>query len=85
MTPILRPAVMALAASTPMTPWADRPGDALPFGHPQRLRGLRVAVPLEMAGTPDAKRLLAELAGGCPEARLTREAKAALDRMKGRP
>jgi WD40 repeat protein len=56
-----------------------------PFGHPQRLREVRAVEALEMAGTPAAKSLLAELAAGSPEARLTREAKAALDRMKGRP
>jgi hypothetical protein len=34
--------------------------------------------------TPDARRLLEALAGGAPESRLTREARAALGRLDGR-
>jgi WD40 repeat protein len=37
---------------------------------------------LEQLNTPDACRLLEELASGMPEARLTKEAKSALDRMR---
>lgn len=44
------------------------------------LRGLRCVWLLEQLGTPAAKRLLRELAGGAPGARVTSEAKAALDR-----
>jgi hypothetical protein len=40
---------------------------------------------LEQAGTPDARRLLEDLGRGAPEARLTREAKAALLRLERRP
>jgi hypothetical protein len=36
---------------------------------------------LEHVGTAEAKELLRELAKGSPDARLTREAKAALDRL----
>jgi len=37
---------------------------------------------LETVVAPDARRLLADLAAGAPDARLTREAKASLDRMR---
>jgi Tol biopolymer transport system component len=45
------------------------------------LRELRAVEVLEQAGTPDARRLLEDLAGGVAEAPLTREAKAALARL----
>jgi RNA polymerase sigma factor (sigma-70 family) len=48
---------------------------------PELLRALRGVEVLERAGTPAARRALAELARGVPEARLTREAKAALARL----
>jgi WD40 repeat protein len=51
---------------------------------PEEVRAIRVVEALEQAGTAAARRLLADLAGGVPEARLTREAKAALQRW-GRP
>jgi hypothetical protein len=43
----------------------------------QRLRALEA---LEQIGTPQARQVLRRLAGGAPQARLTREAKAVLDR-----
>ena len=48
---------------------------------PALLRGLRAIAVLEQIGTPEAKQLLLNLAAGAPEARLTREAKAALGRL----
>ncbi len=48
---------------------------------PEEVRAIRVVEALEQAGTAGARRLLSELAGGVPEARLTREAKAALQRL----
>jgi hypothetical protein len=45
-----------------------------------RLRELRGVWALELAGTPAADKVLAWLAKGDPEARLTREAKSALGR-----
>jgi RNA polymerase sigma factor (sigma-70 family) len=42
---------------------------------------LRAVEALELAGTPEARAALAELAGRAPEARLTREAAAALGRL----
>jgi WD40 repeat protein len=47
----------------------------------EALRRLRAVVALERAGTAEARSLLAELAGGAADARLTREAKAALSRL----
>lgn len=51
----------------------------LPAG--ERLRSLRATEVLEHAGTEQARRLLARLADGAMEARLTREAKGALQRL----
>jgi RNA polymerase sigma factor (sigma-70 family) len=49
---------------------------------PGQVRAVRAVEVLEHAGTPAARRLLAELAGGVPEARLTREAREALRRLE---
>jgi WD40 repeat protein len=51
----------------------------------ERLRQFRGVEVLEALGTPDASRLLEALAAGAPEARLTREARAAADRLARRP
>jgi hypothetical protein len=51
---------------------------------PGEVRAVRAVEVLEHAGTPAARRLLAELAGGVPEARQTREARAALRRLEPR-
>jgi RNA polymerase sigma factor (sigma-70 family) len=51
---------------------------------PAEVRAVRVVEVLEHAGTPAARRLLAELADGVPEARQTREALAARRRLKRR-
>jgi hypothetical protein len=51
---------------------------------PQLLRDLRAVEVLEAVGTPDARTLLEELARRDPEARLTREAQASLDRWRRR-
>jgi hypothetical protein len=45
------------------------------------LRDIRAIEVLEHIATPEARELLKKLAGGAPEARLTREAKAALERL----
>jgi WD40 repeat protein len=52
---------------------------------PEQLREVRAVQALEQAGAPEARRLLRELAGGAPEARLTQEAKASLERLTRRP
>jgi hypothetical protein len=51
---------------------------------PEQLRQVRAVEALEYMATPKARQLLAELAKGTPEARLTREAKAALQRLERR-
>jgi RNA polymerase sigma factor (sigma-70 family) len=48
---------------------------------PEQLRALRAVELLERIGTPEARRELERLAGGAPEARLTRVARAALERL----
>jgi RNA polymerase sigma factor (sigma-70 family) len=48
---------------------------------PERLRAVRALEVLEYVGTEEARKLLRQLATGAPEARLTREAKAALGRL----
>ncbi len=48
---------------------------------PQKLRGLRAVQVLEQVGVAAARQVLVELANGAPEARLTQEAKAALERL----
>jgi hypothetical protein len=51
---------------------------------PEQLREVRAVEALEMAATPEARRLLRALAGGAESARLTREARASLDRLSRR-
>jgi WD40 repeat protein len=53
--------------------------------NPEWLRGLRATTVLERIGSPAAKKLLAELARGAPEARLTREARASLQLLQRWP
>jgi RNA polymerase sigma factor (sigma-70 family) len=54
-------------------------------GAGESLRALRAVAVLERAGTPEARRLLGELAGGVPEVWLTREARESLERLARRP
>jgi RNA polymerase sigma factor (sigma-70 family) len=53
------------------------------LGGAERLRQARALELLERAGTPEAVRLLESLAGGLPDAPRTRDAAAALERLKG--
>jgi HEAT repeat protein len=50
-------------------------------GMPQQLRAVRSVEVLDHIGTAEARQLLTNLAAGVPDARLTREAKAALGRL----
>jgi RNA polymerase sigma factor (sigma-70 family) len=52
---------------------------------PDRLRELRSVEALEHAGSAEARAVLEGLAGGAADARLTRETRAALARLAGRP
>src|SRR5262249_54099418 len=56
------------------------PGNLL-GGSPEQLRQLRAVEVLEKAGGAEARELLRRLAVGAPAARLTREARAALERL----
>jgi RNA polymerase sigma factor (sigma-70 family) len=55
-----------------------------PLTHPETLQALRGVAVLEDIATPEAKQILATLAKGAPEARLTQEAKASLERLAKR-
>jgi hypothetical protein len=52
-----------------------------PVTRPETLRSLRALAVLEHLATPAARQALEKLAAGAPEARLTREAQAALGRL----
>jgi hypothetical protein len=52
---------------------------------PGTLQAIRAVEVLENISTPGARRLLESLAEGAPETRLTREAKASLERLSKRP
>jgi hypothetical protein len=52
---------------------------------PRRLQKLRAVEVLEHIATPEARELLRILAKGAPEARVTQEAKASLERLAQRP
>jgi RNA polymerase sigma factor (sigma-70 family) len=56
-----------------------------PSRSPDRLRAIRAVEVLEHLGTPEAQEVLQRLAQGAPEARLTQEAKASLERLAKRP
>jgi hypothetical protein len=55
-----------------------------PTNHPERLRVLRAIEILEHMSTAEAQGILKKLAGGMPEARATREAGQALERLDKR-
>jgi WD40 repeat protein len=49
---------------------------------PERVRALRAVEVLERIGSPESRRVLESVAAGDPQARLTREASAALERLR---
>src|SRR5262249_25626050 len=72
----------AEAASSPEA--RRRVGRLLEGLEPARLRGGRSVEGVEQAGTPAARQVLEDLARGAPEARLSQEVKASLQRLAGR-
>ncbi len=52
---------------------------------PEKLRQIRAVTVLEQSGDAEARKVLERLAGGAAEARQTREAKAALQRLNEHP
>ena len=76
----------AFAARTPVEDIAHALPDGYhPITSPEALRAVRSVEVLERCGTPAARQLLETLAGGAPAARMTREAKSALQRLAARP
>jgi hypothetical protein len=63
---------------------AERLLERLTGWSPEQLYALRAVEVLEQIGSPEARQLLEALAAGLPEARLTREAKASLQRLAHR-
>jgi hypothetical protein len=59
-------------------------GSDFPLSSPEQLRRMRAVEALERCATPVAKALLQELAKGAPGARLTEQAKAALEWLERR-
>src|SRR5262249_52714130 len=55
-----------------------------PVSAPELLRTLRAIEVLEHIGTPDARKVLARLSEGAPDATITTEAKASLERLARR-
>jgi RNA polymerase sigma factor (sigma-70 family) len=84
----VEPALRKLVASKPSLEVRRRAEEVLrkvdPGRLPELLRSLRAVEVLEQIGGEQAKQVLAELAKGAAEARLTREAKAALERLNRR-
>jgi WD40 repeat protein len=82
------PALRKLLAGKPSFEVRRRAEELLgkldPARSPEQLRGVRALEVLEGVGTTEAKKVLTELAKGAPEARLTREAKATLERLAKR-
>ena len=58
--------------------------DSWQASSPAMQREWRAVEVLELLGTPEARKLLQKLAQGLPDARLTQEAKASLERLHAR-
>jgi WD40 repeat protein len=87
---LARPQLEKALASKPSAELKRR-GEALlakisgPATSPEKLQILRAIEVLEHIGSSEAQEVLKTLARGAPEARVTREAKASLDRLATRP
>ena len=82
--PLFGPVLMAGGGGVLTDLLADRSWRGLPLTDldaAEMLRSLRAVHVLERIGNAEAKKLLEQLTAGLPEARLTREAKAALTRL----
>jgi WD40 repeat protein len=79
------PALRQLLSGQPSPETRRRTSQLLETFSRERLRAVRAVEALEYLGSPEARRLLAALAEGAPEARQTREAQAALRRLERRP
>jgi WD40 repeat protein len=65
-----------------LSPIEKHPQDHLQPRAAERVREARAVLVLEARATPEARQLLRRLAAGLPQARLTQEAKAALQRLQ---
>jgi hypothetical protein len=86
MQELAKPAMEAALAAKPPLEVAKRIdgllaklGGTLSAG--EKLRSIRALESLEMIGTPDAAEVLKTIAGGAPEARVTEDARASLERL----
>jgi hypothetical protein len=80
----IEPALRKALAAGPPAESRRRLGQILDRLGPERLRRGRAVESLELVGTAAARDLLRELAKGAPDARLTREALASLERLARR-
>ncbi len=78
-------AALAKGPSAELRRRAERLLERLAEPPPDQWAALRAVEVLERIGTPEARRLLKELASAAPGARLTREARASLERLARRP
>lgn len=85
---VAEPALQEALKHKPSAEAAERIGKLLNevavVHSPEVLRGIRAIRALELIGSPEAVRVLKSLATGCPEARLTREAKQSVTRLSRR-
>jgi WD40 repeat protein len=85
--PVMEPLRKKAAEGKPSVEQADRIKKLLAklvvaVAGPEQLQTTRALAVLEQIGGPEAKKIFASLADGAPGATLTREAKAALERLK---
>jgi WD40 repeat protein len=84
-TPALRRALSSRPSAELRRRVLDLLGPSRFVEQPEELRRLRAVVILERIGSKEARQVLAALATGAPEDRLTQEAKASLERIAKQP